>query len=302
MGRPVNTGEEAGTVYREGPETLGPLPKNRFLRGCYLLVRRYMSHGVAVQSAAQAFYFLFTLFPLMIFFSALLGLLQLDVASLLEGLSRLLPSDVVDFVEMYLAYVGKTPSVRLMLFGLFFSIYFPMRATNGLMRAVRTAYHLGPPRAPVRHILKTLLYTVLLIVTIVMTLVLMTVGEWMLNYAVSQFGLPVELAALWQRLRFPLMALLMFFALYLLYAMSQDSRQPFRNICPGVLVSMAGWMLVSFCYSYYVENIASYSLIYGSIGTVVVLLMWLYLTSCVLILGAEFNAALISLRRERENG
>lgn len=277
------------------------LPKNRLLRGGYLIVRRYLRHGVSVQSAALAFYFLFTLFPLMIFFSALLGLLRLDSVSLLNGMARLLPDEVVDFIGVYLEYVGRTPSVRLLLFGLFFSLYFPMRAANGLMRAVRTAYHLGPPRVPALHVLKTLIYTVLLIVTMVLTLVLMTVGEWLLTYAVGHFGLPVEFAALWQRLRIPAVALLMYFALYLLYAMAQDGRQPFRNICPGVLAAMAGWMVVSLCYSYYVENIASYSLIYGSIGTAVVLLMWLYLTAIVLILGAELNGTLISLRREKES-
>ena len=283
----------------EHRDPLQAMSRNRAVRGVYLMVRRYLRHGVSTQSAALAFYLLFTLFPLMIFFSALLGLLRLNVASILSDLSRLLPVEVVDFIRVYLDYVGQNPSVRLLLFGLFFSLYFPMRATNTLMRAVRTAYHLGPPKAPVRQMLKTLIYTVLLIVTITAVLVLLTVGEWLLTYAVEHFGLPVEFAALWQRLRFPAMALLMYFALYLLYAMTQDTRQPLRNIYPGVLFAMVGWMVVSMCYSFYVENIASYSLFYGSIGTAIVLLMWLYLTAAVLIIGGEFNGMLISLRREK---
>jgi len=286
-------------VDLEHRDPLQAMSRNRAVRGVYLMVRRYLRHGVSTQSAALAFYLLFTLFPLMIFFSALLGLLRLNVASILSDLSRLLPVEVVDFIRVYLDYVGQNPSVRLLLFGLFFSLYFPMRATNTLMRAVRTAYHLGPPKTPVRQMLKTLIYTVLLIVTITAVLVLLTVGEWLLTYAVEHFGLPVEFAALWQRLRFPAMALLMYFALYLLYAMTQDTRQPLRNIYPGVLFAMVGWMVVSMCYSFYVENIASYSLFYGSIGTAIVLLMWLYLTAAVLIMGGEFNGMLISLRREK---
>jgi membrane protein len=122
--------------------------------------RRYLRHNVGIQSAALAFYLLFTIFPLLIFISALLGLLQLDVAAILRALENLLPSEIVNFIEMYLTYVGANPSPRLLIFGLFFSIYFPMRATNALMRAVRTAYHLGPPRNAVAHVLKTLIYTV----------------------------------------------------------------------------------------------------------------------------------------------
>lgn len=123
-----------------------PLPQNRFLRGIYLMIQRYLRHNVGIQSAALAFYLLFTLFPLMIFISALLGLLDLNVAGILEALREILPLEILEFIGVYLTYVGENPSPQLLLFGLFFSLYFPMRATNALMRSVRTAYHLGPPR------------------------------------------------------------------------------------------------------------------------------------------------------------
>ena len=186
------------------------------------------------------------------------------------------------------------------LFGLVFSVYFPMRATNSLMRAVRTAYHLGPPLAPARHLLRTLLYTMMLIVTMVVTLTLMTAGRRLLEYAAYALGLPGELVVLWQWLRFPVTAVVMYFALFLLYAMAQDGRQPLRNLWPGVLGALLGWMALSALYSVYVDYIASYSLLYGSVGTAVVLLMWLYLTAVTLILGAELNGTLIALRRERD--
>jgi membrane protein len=175
-----------------------------------------------------------------------------------------------------------------------------MRATNTLMRAVRTAYHLGPPRTAFRHLLKTLIFTALLIVTIVLTLTLLTVGNVVLSYAIEHFGLPVGTATLWVRLRFPVMALLMYFALYLLYAMTQDERQPQRNLYPGVLAALLGWMVASFLFSLYVENIASYSILYGSIGTLIVLLMWLYLSAVFLIMGAELNGTLVSMRKEQK--
>ncbi|MCI2057708.1 MAG: YihY/virulence factor BrkB family protein [Oscillibacter sp.] len=276
-----------------------PLPRSRLVRGSYLMLRRYLSHNVAIESAALAFYLLFTIFPLAIFFSALLGLLHMDVTAVLADVANFLPRDVVNLLQVYLGYVRRSPSVRLMLFGLFFSIYFPMRATNSLMRAVRTAYHLGPPRGAFRHLLKTLLYTVFLIITLLGTLTLLTVGKLALSYAVERFGLNAVFAVWWEKLRFPAIALLMYFALYLLYAMTQDSRQPRRNIFPGAVSSLLGWMAVSFFYSYYVENMAAYSLLYGSIGTVIVLLIWLYLSATVLVMGAELNGTLLSLRRER---
>ena len=276
------------------------MPRSRFWRGPYLMVQRYLRHNVGNQSAALAFYLLFMIFPFLIFISALLGLLHLDVAAILTALEEFLPGEIVDFVEMYLTYVGAAPSPQLLVFGLLFSIYFPMRATNSLMRSVRTAYHLGPPPGAVTHVLKTLLYTVLLIVAIAMTLTLMTVSDRILAYAVAHFHLPVFIAELWARLRFPVVAVVGYFALFFLYALAQDSRQPWRNIWPGTLAALAAWMGLSWLYAWYVENIAHYSLLYGSIGTVIVLLIWLNMTSMTLIMGAELNGMLISLRKEKE--
>ena len=283
--------EEARAVKSFSP------PKNRFLRGVYLLARRYLRHNVGAQSAALAFYLLFMLFPFLIFLSALLGLLQLDVAGILRVLAEFLPAQVVDVVEVYLTYVGSSPSPQLLVFGLVFSIYFPMRATNALMRSVRTAYHLGPAHGVVQ-VLKTLLYTVLLIAAIALTLVLMSVSDRLLAYCVANLGLPVFIAELWAKLRFPLAAVVGYFALFLLYALAQDGRQPWRNIWPGTLAALAAWMGLSWLYAWYVEHIAHYSLLYGSIGTVIVLLIWLNLSATALIMGAELNGTLISLRKE----
>ena len=277
---------------------LPPLPRNRFLRFICLMVQRYLRHSVGIHSAALAFYLLFTIFPFLIFISALLGLLHLDVAGILLALGELVPRAVVDFVEVYLTYVRDNSSLQLMLFGLFFSIYFPMRATNSLMRSVRIAYHLGPPRAALTHLIKTLLYTVLLMVAIALTLVLMTVSDRLLAYGVEYLRLPLFVAELWARLRFPTIAVVGYFALFFLYALAQDARQPWRNIWPGTLAALGAWMAFSWLYAWYVENVAHYSLLYGSIGAVIVLLIWLNVSAMTLIMGAECNGALMSLRKD----
>lgn len=276
------------------------IKKNRSVRGIYQMVRRYNRHYVGIESAALAFYLLFTIFPLLIFISALLGMLQLDVVAVLRTVGEVLPREIVDFLELYLVHVEENSSVNLLLFGLFFSIYFPMRAANTLMRAVRTAYHLGPPKNALIHWLKTLAYTVFLMAGVALSLILLTVSDRMLNYGVERFHLPIWVAEIWAQLRFPIIAAVGYFALFFLYAMAQDQRQPWRNIWPGTLMSLVGWMATSLLYSWYVEHIAHYSVLYGSLGTVIVLMIWLNLTSMVLIMGAEFNATLMSLRKDTE--
>lgn len=250
------------------------------------------------QSAALAYYLLFTLFPFLIFLSSLLGLLHMDVSEVLQALRPMLPAEVLTVAEAYLDYASRTSSTAMLWFGLVFSIYFPMRAADCLMRAVRRAYHLPRPRNQVAYTFKVLLYTVFLLAAIAMTFVLATMGQRVLGFIGRYLTLPAGFARLWNILRFPLMGVVVFAAVGLLYAMAQDVRQPGRCIVPGAVASLAAWMGLSAAYSFYVENFANYSLIYGTLGTVVVLMIWLYLTATVLIMGAEINDALITMSGE----
>ncbi len=90
------------------------LPKNRFLRFCVLMAHRCGRHNVAMQSAALAFYLLFMIFPFLIFISALLGLLDLNITGMMTVLSDFLPEEVGDLLRMYFTYVTDNPSPQLM--------------------------------------------------------------------------------------------------------------------------------------------------------------------------------------------
>ena len=262
-------------------------------------IERYFLHGVAQEAAALAYYLLFMIFPLLIFLSSLLGLLELDISGITNSLDALLPSGVVDVVESYLSYVSQTSSRTMLWFGLVFTVYFPMRAADCLMIAVRRAYHLPRPKNQVLYMMKVLLYTVFLLVTIALTLALVTVGRQALEFAGRFVVVPEAFIELWTDLRFLVLGGVMFGAVGLLYAAAQDSRQAARNVVPGALAALVGWMVVSAAFSFYVENFANYTVIYGALGTVIVLMMWLNLTALMLIMGAEINGVLNSLRGRR---
>ena len=95
------------------------------------------------------------------------------------------------------------------------------------------------------------------------------------------------------------MALVMATMLGALYMLAVGERLPVRRVLPGVISSLAAWLLVSMAFSYYVEHFAHYAELYGSIATIVVVLLWLYWSGAVLIMGAELNGALLELRKNR---
>ena len=93
----------------------------------------------------------------------------------------------------------------------------------------------------------------------------------------------------------------MFIALGSLYSMAQDNRKKVSEILPGTVIALFAWLIVSMFFSFYVENFANYSVIYGTLGAVIVLLIWLYVTSVILILGAEINATIDTVKSKNVN-
>ncbi len=274
------------------------LEKHSFVKGISLLVRRYYDHHVARDSAALTYYLLFALFPLLIFLNNLVGLLAYDIDGLLEQLARVVPRDVVDLVGQYLVYVSRVSSRTMLWFSLVFTIYFPYRAANALFMSVRKAYDAGMPAHFLRYQLRVLLYTILLIVTLVLSIVVSTVGSRALTFLSDYIYLSETLIRVWTSLRFVLLGAVLFAIIALLYALALDeAKDAKRRIMPGVLASLVAWVGFSLLFSLYVERAARYSVIYGSIGGIIVVLLWLYLTAGTLIMGAEFNSTLLELRK-----
>ncbi len=276
------------------------LEKHRFLRGLSLLIRRYFDHHVARDSAALTYYLLFALFPILIFLSNLVGVISFDMDSLIGMLSVIAPQEVVDVIVQYLYYVSAESSTALLGFSLVFSIFFPYRAANALFASVRKAYNIGMPTHFVRYQCKVMLYTLLLIVTLVLSLVFSVVGKRLLRFLARYIYLNESSIHLWGTVRFFLLGVIGFFLISMLHVLAHDDARSLRAIWPGVLTSLMTWIGLSLLFSLYVERAANYSRIYGSIGTVIVLLLWLYLAANMLILGAEFSGVLLSLRNDKQ--
>lgn len=261
---------------------------------------RYYAHDVARDSAALTYYLLFAIFPLLVFFSTLVGLMHLDIEGLLDSMSRILPEQVLGIVGSYLEYVSTSPSRQLLVFSLIFSIWFPMRSTSCLMHSVRKAYGMLQPPGLVGGTLRNLAFTLWLIVTIAASIVLTTVGRRALKFVSGLVRISAGFIDLWGTLRFVALGVIMLLVLVPLNMLARGNRCPLREVVPGVLLSMVAWLALSAAFSYYVENVAHYSELYGSIATIVVVLLWLYMTGQVLIMGAEYNGARLADRKPAE--
>lgn len=272
-----------------------------FFSQLWALLRRYYDHGVGLQGAAIAYYLLFSIFPLLIFLSTFLGMLDLDPEPVLASLHNVVPQGVLEIVEQYLEYVTVNANSTLMSFALVFTVYFPLRTSLALVRGIGRAYGGVQEERFWVLTLRVLLYTLLLTLSIAVTLVTMLTSGRVLSWIDRWFPLSPVLFRLWPVGRFVLLALVLLLALLFLYGLTLPGhRGHWRCVLPGAVAALAAWLLASAGYSAYVEHFGRYTVLYGSIGAVMVTLIWLWLSAVIILMGAELNG-LQREKKERKN-
>lgn len=270
-------------------------PIIRRLRPAMRLFTRCTKDEVTTRAAALAYYLVFSIFPLLILFSLIIGSLHIDTATMDILLARVLPKDMIDMLKGYLDYVTRTFDMKLLMFALVFSIYFPWRFIRSLMDGIRISFRQESEESFIRRTLKQILCTLLIPLTLAASLILIILGHNVITFLVSllppqTLRLSDFLLTLWQYGRFLIAAAIMSIALIILYRCSIPTRVPFKTLLPGIVFSIIAWVISSIAFSFYVENFGDYSVIYGTLGAFVILLLWLYLTGLIFLAGSEINA------------
>lgn len=254
-----------------------------------LTIQGYFDNKVGRNAAAMTYYLLFAMFPFFIFVTSLLGLLHLPTLTLDGQITRFLPEDVVAFLNLAIEHITKSSNNALLTFGLVFSVWFPLRAVSNLMEAINDIY--GEEKSG-SHSIRTAILTALTIVLIPAMLLLLLLGERVLGFVGEYIPISAEFIIGWSRMRFVPMAAALLFMLSAVYFFSPSKIQKVRYILPGAVLSMGVWMLFSLIFSYYVDHMGRYSIIYGSIGVIIALLVWMDWSMIAMLMGAVFNVAL----------
>lgn len=254
-----------------------------------LTIQGYFDNKVGRNAAAMTYYLLFAMFPFFIFVTSLLGLLHLPTLTLDGQITRFLPEDVVAFLNLAIEHITKSSNNALLTFGLVFSVWFPLRAVSNLMEAINDIY--GEEKSG-SHSIRTAILTALTIVLIPAMLLLLLLGERVLGFIGEYIPISAEFITGWSRMRFVPMAAALLFMLSAVYFFSPSKIQKVRYILPGAILSMGVWMLFSLIFSYYVDHVGRYSIIYGSIGVIIALLVWMDWSMIAMLMGAVFNVAL----------
>ena len=257
----------------------------------------------ALGLAAQLAYFLIlALFPFILVLVSLFGTFgSQELASEILGYFRqVMPQQAYDIIEAFTADIisGNRPAPYLFSFGILFTIWSASGAFAALINALNRAYDVQETRPfwKVRGI--AILMTLGLSGLVVVSVLLLVLGPPIGEFIAGLFGLGDLFELVWNTVRWPVALFFMVFAVALLYYFAPDVNQPFRWITPGGLIGVLLWVLASVAFNFYVSNFGSYNKTYGSIGAVIVLLLYLYISSLTILFGAELNSVLARMKEE----
>jgi membrane protein len=253
------------------------------------------SRNQSLDLAAQlAYYAILSLFPFAMFLLTVVGYIPLHgLAEQITGMIyQFMPTATAKLLDHTIHEIVGRQRGWLLWSTLAFALWSASGGTDGLITALNRAYGVVETRAWWKVKLRALIVTIAGVVAIIVATVAMLVGPNIVHTIWAFFGLGTWFDLLWAIIRVPLAVVVLMLMLACIYYFLPNVKQKWRFITPGSVTAVLAWILASWGFRAYVGHFDSYAKTYGALGTVIVLLVWLYLSGLMVILGGEINAIL----------
>lgn len=261
------------------------------------LGKRYTKHNISMTSAYMAYYWVLAFFPFIIFLISLLSYTRIPIGVLLSYISDVVPDTLVPLVEDTIAQFILHRSTTLVSVGGLISLWTAGTAVNALTRGIYIAYSCKAEKSFWKIRLSAIIYTILLALVLVLMVIGLVFGKKFGDYLFGMLDMNKGIfMPIWNIARLTMPFIAVVFVIYIIYKFVPRKHIRNTSVWPGVIFTSIGWYLFSLVFSVYVDNYSKYNLLYGSIGGVFVLLIWLYGSCTLLILGAEINAQIQEIR------
>ncbi len=247
------------------------------------------------RAAQLAYYFLLALFPLLLFLTSVLGLLLGSGTglrhSLFNYLGQVLPGSSAELVSTTMREVSAASGGGKISFGILAALWAASNGMGAICESLNAAYNVKESRSWWKTRLVAVGLTVAIAVLVITALVLVLYGGKIAESVAAHFGLGDVFTTSWKILQWPIVFAFVLLAVALVYYFAPDvKKQKWGYITPGTVVAVVLWLLVSFGFRLYLHFFNSYSAAYGSLGAVIVLMLWFYLTGAAILVGGEVNS------------
>jgi len=258
------------------------------------LYQHWSDHTVTDKAAQLSYYFLFSLFPFLFFLVTLTAYLPVKGATdqLVARLSAVMPDAATAIVKEHLDSIVTVQRPKLLTLGLAIALWSASRGIDALRTALNLAYDVKETRPFWKTQGLAIFVTVVSALLVPLCVAGFALGTSAGELLADRLNVERYYAVVWSWLRWPITAVIIMFVLAVLYYVLPDAKQEWRYITPGSICGTLLWLVATWGFTQYAEHFGKYNATYGSIGGVIVLLTWLYISGLVFILGGEINAIL----------
>ncbi|HEX4947278.1 MAG TPA: YihY/virulence factor BrkB family protein [Blastocatellia bacterium] len=242
------------------------------------------------RAAELGYYFMFALFPMLIFLTSLVGFLPEVRETIFKSLARVVPGEAMTLVHQTIMDVTRNRNGGLVSFGVLGALWAASGGVTAVMDTLNIAYKVEEARSFWKVRLIAIGLTILLSVLIVGGTVLIMFGDRFSVWLAQELELGAGFAIFWSVVDYLLALALLFLGLQLIYYFGPNVKQEWRWISPGSVFAVVSLIVASLLLSLYLRVAPDYSATYGSLGAVVVLMLWLYLAGIVVLIGGEINS------------
>mgnify|MGYP003290869693 CR=1 FL=1 len=261
------------------------------------LIRRYFDHEVGQSGGAIAYFSLLSVFPFIIYTNKLLTYINVSEARFIEFISSLLPPEIAEFLDIYIADISVSHSRGILALSIFATFYSTSRVVRSFEHSINRAYDYPDRRGFLRGIVTSILFTLCLVITVIASIILTSVGENLVMYVLSLRNVVLPSPWLIILLKWLVSGLILFLAISSFYYYMPAKKVSYKSILPGTVTSIIGLSGFSVIFNLYIRFAAGFSIIYSSIGAVFLLTFWLYFAGVILVMGAEINSAIVETKK-----
>ncbi|QNQ44928.1 YihY/virulence factor BrkB family protein [Staphylococcus warneri] len=253
------------------------------------LVYRIGKDDASGLAAQMTYHFVLAMFPMLIFLLTLLPFFNIEQSQITSMLSSA-PSETSSIIKGVIGDVTKNSSGGLLSVGLILAIWSASNGMTAIMNSFNVAYDVEDSRNGILLKLLSVLFTVVMGVVFAIAMALPTLGSAISHYLFGPLGLDSEVKWVFNLIRVVLPLIIILVLFIVLYSVAPNVKTKILSVLPGAIFTSIIWLLGSFAFGWYISNFGNYSKTYGSIAGIIILLIWLYLTSFIIIIGAEINA------------
>lgn len=290
-----------GDDEAQKPQTPADIPKAGWLTILKRALQQFKHDNVTDHAAALTYYGILAIFPGLLVLVSIMGLLGKSTTDqVLSNVRQLAPGGVSTFLQTVITQVqGRAGAAGIgAIVGLVIALWSASGYVAAFMRAANSVYEIGEGRPIWRTIPVRVLTTVAVVIMLLICVVIIVVSGPIASQVGSAFGIGDSLLLVWRIVKWPILLIVVALLFALLYRVTPNVKQPkFRWITLGGVLAVVLWLIASGLFALYVSFSGSYNKTYGSLATVIIFLVWLWITNIAILLGLEFDA---ETQRERE--